>query len=307
MYTIYNEDCLEALKRIPADSIDMILCDLPYNMTDCAWDKAAIDLSAMWSEFKRTLKPCRSAVLFASGKFTHKLTASNFDWYKYKWIWVKNAPTMFIHAKNMPMRKFEEILVFSDGVVNHASVSNKRMTYNPQGVRMCVKIKSNQNKVKPSQLREGFIFHGQDLRKFGSTYSSRPSHVNCYVQEQTGYPSDVLYFDVVSSTKKVHPTQKPIALLEYLIRTYTNEGEVVLDATMGSGSTGVAAINTGRDFIGFELEKNFYDIAQKRIDEAQRSKAQELFSYGDDNGRTGESEPIITGADGFTGEMSQMV
>lgn len=292
MYTIYNEDCLAGMKKIESGSVDAIICDPPYNLTDCAWDKSVIDLAAMWSEFKRILKPCSATVLFASGKFTHKLIASNFDWYKYKWIWVKNAPTMFVHAKNAPMRKFEEILIFSDGAINHASVSNRRMKYNPQGVTPIEKVK---DKYSLSSTKAGYEscnkIHNQNKRKFGSAYGARPSHTDFYVQEQTGYPVDVLYYNVVPSNEKLHPTQKPVDLLEYLIRTYTNEGELVLDATMGSGSTGVAAINTGRRFIGFELEKEFYDIAKRRIEQAEQLKAQELFDY-DEYGRTRGGEAV---------------
>lgn len=329
-YEIFNEDCLEGMKRLPDNSVDCIIDDLPYNLTDCAWDKGVIDLEALWAEFKRVLKPYNSAVLFASGKFTHKLIASNFDWYKYKWIWVKNAPTMFVHAKNAPMRKFEEILIFSDGVINHASCSKRRMKYNPQGVVPCCEVipphpgsdialahgkfrpqHRGANvatrgifKVKnpaayydqPTQLRAGgrgerwrseirgvyddcgnALHIQKGKRKFGSVVGEQPSHVNWYIQEQTGYPSDVIEFDVVPNQQRDHPTQKPVPLLEYLIRTYTNEGELVLDATMGSGSTGVACMNTNRRFIGFETETKFFDIARRRIDEAIAQREQSLF------------------------------
>lgn len=331
MVEIYNEDCLEGMKRLEDNSVDCIISDLPFNLTDCAWDKSVIDLPAMWAQFKRILKPYSSAVLFGSGKFTHKLIASNWDWYKYKWIWVKNAPTMFVHAKNAPMHKYEEILIFSDGVINHKSVSTRRMKYNPQGLIDCEILKDNA-RLTLTQVREGaksFIKSGKyatktqihnphpenfylqthtnypsdvlEEKKFRGVYADcgskmrhcerrnsngpasvvgeRPSRAygSYYIQEQTGYPSDVLYCNVEPSNKKLHPTQKPIALLEYLIKTYTNEGETVLDATMGSGSCGVAAINTNRRFIGFETEKNFYEIAQRRIAEAEAQKAQFLF------------------------------
>lgn len=278
-FQIFNEDCIEGMKRIADNSVDMILTDLPYNLTACKWDKDAIDLPAMWEQFKRILKPQCSAVLFASGKFTFKLVASNFEQFKYKWIWVKNAPTMFVHAKNAPMRKYEEICIFSDGVISHPTVTKIRMKYNPQGVVPCEKIKSDKGKAKPSQLRDTQWrkeIRGA-LKKFGSTIGKRKCQVDCYVQDQTNYPTDILYFKVKASTKKFHPTEKPTDLLEYLIRTYTDEGETVLDATMGSGSTGVAAINTGRNFIGFELEKKFFDIAQKRITDARNDKLQRLF------------------------------
>ena len=300
-YEIYNADCLEGMKRIPDGSVDMILADLPFNVTDCAWDKAKIDLAAMWSEFKRILKPYAATVLFGSGKFTYKLIASNLDWYKYKWIWVKNAPTMFVHAKNAPMRKFEEILVFSNGSINHASCTNRRMPYNPQGLVSCDKPVKYSAHMSEVSLQGGKLHVATDdddknvyhchkdwqknynwarsgrLKAFGAIYSKRPSNVDYYVQEQTNYPADVLYYDVVPSNKKIHPTQKPVELLEYLIRTYTNEGETVLDATAGSGSTGVACVNTNRKFIGFETDAGFYEIAQKRINKAIAKKEQSLF------------------------------
>lgn len=301
-YRIYNEDCLEGMKRLADNSVDLILTDLPFQMTDCAWDKKKIDMSAMWTEFKRILKPYSSAVLFASGRFAHELIVSNFDWYKYKWIWIKNSPTFFVQAKNAPMRIFEEILVFSDGAINHASVSNRRMKYNPQGVVSCEKIGSTMRTGDTERpWRQAFRDARVHLRssgtatqlrgskrKFGSAYGERPSHKEVYIQEQTGYPSDVLYYDVVPAIKKEHPTQKPVPLLEYLIRTYTDTGELVLDATMGSGSTGVACINTRRQFIGFELEPKFYEIAQKRIEDAISEREQSLFAGGDDFGGRGE-------------------
>ena len=211
------------------------------------------------------LKPYTATVLFASGKFTHELIASNFEQFKYKWVWIKNAPTLFVHAKNRPMRRYEEIVVFSDGVMNHSTCSSKRMKYNPQGVHQC-------------SVGEARTEQRGGKKKFKNAVGSRPSHKDFYFQENTGYPSDVLYFKVPYNVSKIHPNQKPVDLLEYLIKTYTNEGETVLDATMGSGSTGVACMNTGRKFIGFETEKNFFDIAEKRISEALAQKQQELFT-----------------------------
>ncbi len=275
-YKCYNEDCLEGMKKISDCSIDCIVTDLPYNLTDCAWDKSAIDLPAMWAEFKRILKPQCSAVLFASGKFTFRLVASNFDQYKYKWIWVKNAPTMFVHAKNAPMRKFEEILVFSDGSINHATCTNRRMKYNPQGLMSCESICQNGAHNTYGDRPSRPYLRGNN-GKWGGFAHDCPSHKAYYVQEQTGYPSDVLFYDAPYKVGKLHPSQKPVPLLEYLIRTYTDEGETVLDATMGSGSTGVVCVNTGRNFIGFETEKNFYDIALKRISTAMDKQSQALF------------------------------
>ena len=324
-YEIFNEDCLEGMKRIPDNSIDMVCTDLPYNLTACKWDLTPIDLPAMWEQFKRILKPQCSAVMFASGKFTFKLVASNFEQFKYKWVWVKNVPTMFVQAKNAPMRKYEEICVFSDGVITHPTVTKRRMKYNPQGLIPCEVFKNNDGKDRPSQLRAGgrgerwtktgenatksqihnphpenvyvqeYTGYPSDviesynwrkgynwerrgrLKAFGGTYGKRKCHIDCFTQEYTNYPADVLKFNALANGGRLHPTQKPVDLLEYLIRTYSNEGETVLDATMGSGSTGVAAINTGRNFIGFELEQKFFDIARKRIDDAIAAKAQSLF------------------------------
>ena len=296
MYNIFNEDCISGMKKLDDNSIDFICADLPYNLTDCAWDKSIIDLSAMWTEIKRILKPYCSVALFASSKFTFTLYNSNPEWYKYKWIWIKNTPTMFVHAKNAPMRKYEEILIFSDGAINHKSCSNRRMKYNPQGVvdtqlRGGGKYFHSTHKVSDVSLQGGkpkgnaercYHCHGDwersgRLKAFGNVLGKRPSQVDYYIQEQTGYPTDILYFNTPHNVGKLHPSQKPVALLEYLIRTYTNEGETVLDATMGSGSAGVAAVNTSRNFIGYEIDKNFFGIAQKRIEEAQAKKAQELF------------------------------
>lgn len=381
---LYNEDCIGGMKRLADNSVDMILTDLPYNLTACKWDESAIDLEAMWEQFRRILKPCCSVVLFASGRFTYKLISSNLDQYKYKWIWVKNAPTFFVHAKNAPMRKFEEILVFSDGSINHPTCTDHRMKYNPQGLVDCVSLKSNSQKdvhsevtafggkfksnigkdtatqvrggklkrndsflangeLKTSQLRKPIVakntnraesiigerpsralgttylqeqtgyptdvlefddlpdskfIHNLDknsevsrqggsfkgnwrdgaLAKLGGTVGKRPSHVDYYIQEQTGYPTDVLEYKVPHTAAKLHPSQKPVDLLEFLIRTYTDEGETVLDATMGSGSTGVAAVNAKRDFIGFEISEKFFDIAKARIEEAMNPREQSLFA-----------------------------
>ena len=260
MDKIFNEDCFIGMKKLPDNSIDMILTDLPFGMVDCGWDKE-INLKNFWSEVNRVLKHRSSAVMFASGKFSTRLINSNFDNYKYKWIWVKNAATNFLHSKNCPMHKYEEILIFSDGVINHESIAaDRRMKYNPQGV-----------KEKPPSVRTN------QLHKFNGCYGARPSHQETVIATKEGYPSDVLFYDAVHSSVRVHPTQKPVDLLEYLIKTYTNEGEVVLDATIGSGSTAVAAINTNRHFIGFELDKKYFNVANQRIAETLAKKRQALF------------------------------
>lgn len=276
---IFNEDCLEGMKRLADGSVDMILTDLPYNLTACKWDLTPIDLAAMWQQFRRVLKPCCSAVLFASGKFTYKLISSNFEQFKYKWFWIKNTPTMFVQAKNAPMRKVEEIVVFSDGAITHPTVTKRRMKYNPQGLKPCSIVKDNDGKDRLSQLREGK--RGAMWAKTGKNATLTQIHnihpENTYVQEHTGYPADVLDFNALPNSGRFHPTQKPVDLLEYLIKTYTNEGEKVLDATMGSGSTGVACVNTNRNFVGFELDEKFFNVAERRIAEARNLREQNLF------------------------------
>lgn len=239
---IYNEDCLEGMKRIPDKSVDMILCDLPYGTTASNWDKH-IPADELWVHYERVIKEDGAIVLTASGQFTHKLIQSNVGLYKYKWVWVKSRTGNFVNAKNRPMTKFEEILIFSKG--NTANGSKVKMKYNPQGLVEINRVKKN----------------GES--KFGTMAGKRPGHKKETVQEFTNYPSDVLFFDSVGKPK--HPTEKPLELFEYLVKTYTNEGDIVLDNCMGSGTTAIAAINTNRNFIGFELDTNYFNLANERI------------------------------------------
>jgi site-specific DNA-methyltransferase (adenine-specific) len=240
---IYNEDCLEGMKRIQDKSVDMIFCDLPYGTTASQWD-SIIPFEPLWEQYKRIIKDTGAIVLTASGGFTHKVISSNEQMYKYKWIWKKNRPTNFVNAKNRPMTIFEEVLVFSKA--NTANGSKVKMVYNPQGL---VEVNT---KVKKSKT------------KFGSVAGARKSHQEYVEQQYTNYPVDFLEFN--TDSKQLHPTQKPVALVEYLIKTYTNEGETVLDNCMGSGTTAIACINTNRNFIGFELDENYYRIATERIE-----------------------------------------
>ena len=241
--TLLQGDCLELMKGIPDGSIDMILCDLPYGTTASNWDKI-IDFKMLWSQYERIIKDDGAIVLFGSGQFTYKLIESNVKLYKYKWIWFKSKRGNFVNAKNRPMTSYEEIMIFSKG--NTANGSKIKMKYYPQGL-----------------IEKKTIRHDKSGTKFGTVARKRPSHHETIISEYTNYPFDVLQFDSVP--KPQHPTQKPVALLEYLVKTYTNEGEVVLDNCMGSGSTGVACINTCRKFIGMELDKQYFDIAVNRI------------------------------------------
>ena len=240
---IYNMDCLEGMKYIDDKSIDMILCDLPYGTTACKWD-SIIPLDKLWEHYERIIKPLGVIVLTASQPFTSFLITSNIKLYKYNWIWKKTRPTGFSHSKNMPLKDYEDICVFSKGIIQHAHLTNNRMNYYPQGVRECNK------KIK----RTSKGFEGTMERK---------SQTNEYVAKLENFPRMVL--EIPSEGKTIHPTQKPIALFEYLIKTYTQEGELVLDNCIGSGTTAIACINTNRNYIGFELNKKYYELAKNRI------------------------------------------
>lgn len=238
-------DCLEIMKDIPDKSIDLILCDLPYGMTAPKWDEH-IDIKKMWIEYKRIIKHKGSIVLFASQPFTTKLISSNEKDFKYCWYWNKNQGTNFFHAKRMPIRKVEEICVFKNG------------KYNPQITDGHIPTNSAKG------CSNGKAYHGTNKRDYEGGKTTR-------------YPTNILEFKCVDNYSRVHSSQKPVELLEYLIKTYTNEGETVLDNCMGSGSTGVACINTNRNFIGIELDENYFNVAENRITDCQRSKLHETI------------------------------
>lgn len=253
---LLHGDCLELMRDIPAGSIDAVITDLPYGTTACHWD-TVIPFERLWAEWKRIIKPRGAVVLFGSQPFTTTLIGSNLDWFKYEFIWRKSSSTNFFHAKNMPIKVHENILVFSDGRIGHIEqISNSRMTYNPQGVRRVDKLR-------------------HDRRHYNSEHGyQRDSHHLTRHIEQDGFPKSII--DISNSDNNErgeHPTQKPVALLEYLIRTYTNPGETVLDCTMGSGTTMVACVNTQRNGIGIELDAGYFAIAKRRIAEAQMQPA----------------------------------
>lgn len=250
-------DCLEIMKRIPDKSIDCIICDLPYGTTASNWDKK-IPIQKLWVQYNRILKDTASVLLFANGIFTPRVMSSNIKDYKYRWVWVKKNSTNFVHAKNRPMTKSEDILVFSKGAMGHKSqLGDRRMTYNPQGL------------IPVNKIRKG------GKANFTNTLAGkRPSHTDEFLVEFTNYPEDVLtQFPEVTPNKKVHTNEKPVDLLEYLVKTYTNKNDIVLDNCMGSGTTGVACKKLGRRFYGIELDKSYFEIAKKRIEETDEDKA----------------------------------
>lgn len=231
---LYNGDCLEIMKNIPDKSIDLILCDLPYGTTKNKWD-SIIPLDKLWIQYERIIKDNSAILLFAQVPFAQQLGASNLKLLKYEWIWKKENGTGFLNSKKMPLKAHENILVFYKNLP----------TYNPQ----------MRTGFKPYVCKQGS----------GSLSWNYNEKQGGYITENNGerYPIDVVEFK--RDKEKFHSTQKPVKLLEYLIKTYTNEKEIVLDNCMGSGSTGVACKNLNRDFIGIEIDKHYFEIAKKRI------------------------------------------
>jgi len=249
MMKFMQGDCLEKMKEIPNGSVDMILTDPPYGTTACKWD-SVIDLELMWEQLKRIIKHNGAIVMTASQPFTSYLVMSNPKWFKYSWVWEKNRATGHVHAKNKPMKQHEDVLVFCEGNTLHKGQSKNRMEYYPQGL---------------IELPKGTKRRTRNDSGDSAVMSKRKSHKETEATH-SGYPISIIKFSVdVNNGQRVHPTQKPVALMEYLIKTYTNGGETVLDFTMGSGSTGVACVNTGRNFIGIEKDPSYFIQAMVRI------------------------------------------
>ena len=239
MFELYEGDCLDVMDLfIPDDSVDMVLADPPYGTTACKWD-TVIDLPLMWEQLKRVIKPNGAIVMTASQPFASVLICSNIKHHKTEWVWVKNLKTGNLNARKMPMGGHETIQVFY----------KNPPTYNPQKRTRTTEVKSGNKKNSKTE-------------NYGRQQDSYLDRQSDLINPDTA----LLTIKCVHNSRgKVHPTQKPVALMEYLIRTYTNEGETVLDFTMGSGTTGVACANTKRKFIGIELDKGYYEIAESRI------------------------------------------
>jgi site-specific DNA-methyltransferase (adenine-specific) len=251
--TLYFGDCIIEMSKIKDDSVDLILCDLPYGTTKCKWD-TIIDLTKLWEHYKRIIKkPSGVILLFGQQPFTSMLVSSNYEWFKYNLIWKKNKTTQFLLANYRPMKCTEDICVFSKGGAAAASKTTGNMTYNPQGL-----IPTNIKK-KNSKERIGKMLNQEHhLGKNNKLISDSE-----YTQNFTNYPNELIEFDIEFDT--IHETQKPVKLIEYLIKTYSNENGVVLDNTMGSGTTGVGCLNTNRKFIGIEKEEKYYKLSKQRI------------------------------------------
>lgn len=265
MVELYQGDCLEQMLNIPDHSVDLILCDLPYGTTDRSgveskgsnrllkWD-IVIPLDLLWEQYRRILKPLGTVALTADQPFTSQLIMSNLDWFKYEWIWKKKKTTGFLLANYRPMKETEDVVIFSPGGAAAASRNGKNMTYNPQGlIEKKVKKKNN-----PKRLGK-FLHNPEHMGE-----NNKLLHESEYEQKWTNYPSEIIEFGLDRDV--IHPTQKPVALMEYLIKTYSNEGETVLDNCMGSGTTGVAAVKCNRKFIGIEADADYFTKASERID-----------------------------------------
>lgn len=238
-YELWQGDCLELMNNIGDGSVDMILCDLPYGITNCKWD-SVIPFEPLWKQYNRVIKDNGAIVLFGNEPFTSMLICSNLKGFKYRCDWDKKIPSGMSYARFRPMQQSEDIAVFTK--------NGERTIYNPQMVKRDKAIKGGGMKDSESASSVGY----KALKK---TYEYKN-------------PTTLIQFDKIRKGS-LHPTQKPVELLEYLIKTYTNEGETVLDNTMGSGSTGVACMNANRNFIGIELDESYFNIAKNRIEEAK--------------------------------------
>lgn len=234
-FILINDECLNAMASIPDGSVDMVMCDLPYGTTACKWD-SVIPFAPLWAAYRRVCKPNAAIVLTASQPFTSALVMSNLKAFKYCWPWDKHQVTNFLNAAKQPLRRTEDITVFYDS----------QCTYNPQ-------------------MSTGKSY---TIKRTHGTENYGAQKENKTMNSGTRHPDGIINIPQ-KREKGGHPTQKPVALMEYLIKTYTNEGQTVLDNTMGSGTTGVACVNTGRNFIGIERDPSYFAIAQQRIASAQ--------------------------------------
>ena len=252
MIDLKQGDCLELMKEIPDKSIDMILCDLPYGTSACKWD-SVLSFELLWEQYKRIIKDIGVICLFGSEPFSSLLRTSNLEMYKYDWKWEKPSGANFLNFKYQPAKVHEDIIIFGKMATSYSKKGN--MKYYPI-----------MDKGEPYKQKSG-------KQKNDYSNSTVRTPIQQVITENTGerYPRSIVKFSL--DKEKFHPTQKPVALLEYLIRTYTNESDTVLDNCMGSGSTGVACINTHRNFIGYELNPTYFNIAKKRIESIQKEIA----------------------------------
>lgn len=249
-YSLHNGDCLDIMPNLPDGSVDLVLCDLPYGITACRWD-SQIPLAPLWHEWERLIRPDGAIVLFATQPFTTVLISSRIELYRYSWVWIKEKGSNFQLANIQPLKRTEDVCVFSKA--KSANGATPCLRYFP-----ILEDREIPLKYGGGKHIGGDLLHSHSMKELNKTYTTRhPTNILCYTKNY--------------GQENYHPTQKPEALLSYLIRTYTKKGETVLDNCMGSGSTGVACVETDRSFIGIEKDANYFKIAQERI---ERRKAQ---------------------------------
>ena len=251
--TLKQGDCLELMKEIDSESIDLILADLPYGTSASSWDKK-LPMNELWGEYKRIIKPNRAIVLFSQQPFTSLLISSNIKMWKYNWIWEKDNGSNFMNSHYCPLKITEDVCVFGTGATSFVK-NGENLIYNPQFTEGKPYTIISGNQKSNSAVVRGGTGGREDIGGFKTESDGKR------------YPKNLIKFN--RDKDKLHPTQKPIALLEYLINTYSNENDIILDNVMGSGSTGVACINTNRNFYGIELDTTYFDTAEKRIKDAQ--------------------------------------
>ena len=258
---IYHGDCLDIMKDVPDGSIDMILCDLPYGTTACKWD-TIIPLKPLWEQYKRVCKENAAIVLTATNPFASMLIQSNLPLFKYEWVWHKNMTSGFALSKKQPLRNHELVLVFY----------KKQPIYNPIKEKRDLSEKSKQRMNYEFTTVKGVNEHQNGIKKIQFIPEDK----------ELSYPKTVKKWNGVNSHNRIHPTEKPVDMMSYLVETYTKNGEVVLDNCIGSGTTAIACINTGRNFIGIEKEQEYFDIATKRVSDhifkAKNNTIATLFS-----------------------------
>ena len=254
---LWHGDCLEIMTSIPDGSIDMILCDLPYGTTDCKWD-VVIPFDKLWIEYNRIIKKGGCIALFGSEPFSSYLRMSNIKNYKYDWIWGKGQGLNFVTAKYRPLNDYENICIFSSNTIKYYPIMENAKNENRRGINKG-STKTNLISGTKSNIAKSSENYDESKR-----FPKTTININSRIAE-------------CNSLNRLHPTQKPVALLEYLIKTYTLKNETVLDNWMGSGSTGVACVNTQRNFIGIEKDETYFNIAQKRIKEAENNMSEKLF------------------------------
>jgi len=257
---LYHGNCLDEMKKIADESVDLIITDLPYGTTKCKWD-TIINMEDLWKHYSRIIKKPHGVIaLFGQQPFTSRLVSSNYNWFKYNIIWKKNKTTQYLLANYRPMKCTEDVVIFSPGGAAAASRHKGNMTYNPQNL-VPVDIKKKNSEKRIGKMLNQTHHLGPNNKLTGDSE---------YTQKFTNYPTELIEFDIESNT--IHETQKPVKLLEHLIKTYSHEGNTVLDSTMGSGTTGVACVHTNRKFIGIEMEEKYFNLSKERIEAAINNK-----------------------------------